>query len=237
VKVKSVANTRSVFHVVFVFFVLIQSSPLSAETTTDSALWGGGLFLFEREKGLDYSVEYQVRLNEHMSSFSSHFLEFQGYKKTSRSVLVYGAYRYTRRPDHDENRLVLGGFWDLTQSGKPVWQDPDRFKAVLQVGYQHDFDVNFDEQLINSNSIRWILVGSRPATETLTPFFIAGVLTTWNSAYNFGVDKIRLGGGVSWKLTRRSRLRCQYIFESAFFMTPKKHSNIIWLRYEMNLGK
>jgi hypothetical protein len=218
--------------VLFVF-----SHTVTAQTETDSALWSGGLFLFERDSGLNYSVEYQLRLNEHMSSFSSHFLEFQGYKKTSRSILLYGAYRYTRRQDHDENRLVAGGFWDLTQTDKPVWEDPNRFKAVLQLGYQHDFDVEFDDRLMNSNSIRWILVGSKPATETITPFFLAGVLTTWNDAYSFGVDKIRLGGGFSWKLTRRSRLRSQYIYEIARFMTPKKHTHIIWLRYEVNLGK
>lgn len=204
---------------------------------TDSALWAGGLFLFERESGLDYSVEYQVRLNDHMSSFSSHFLEFQAYKKLSPALMLYGAYRYTRRPDHDENRLVFGGFWELTQPKDRVWRDPDRFKAVVQIGYQHDFDVEFDDELIDSNSIRWILVCSKPATETITPFFLAGVLTTWNESYEFGVDKIRLGGGFNWKLTERSRLRSQYIFERAFFMAPKKNTHIIWLRYEVNLGR
>jgi len=216
---------------------LFLSNALFAETETDSALWAGGLFLFERDQGLNYSVEYQLRLGDHMSSLSSHFLEFQGYKKTSRSLLLYGAYRYTRRPDHDENRLVFGGFWDLTQTGKPVWQDPNRFKAILQIGYQHDFDVEFDDRLMGSNSIRWVLVGSKPATPTITPFLVAGVLTTWNDAYDFGVDKIRLGGGLSWKMTERSRLRCQYIWEEFRFRTPKKHTNIFWLRYEMNLGK
>jgi hypothetical protein len=234
---KPAFGNRPIYHLGFACLLLFLSGTPAAQTTTDSALWGGGLFLFERDKGLDYSVEYQVRLGDHMSSLSSHFLEFQGYKKTSRSLLLYGAYRYTRRPDHDENRLVIGGFWDLTQTNKPVWQDPDRFKAVLQIGYQHDFDVEFDDQLQDSNSIRWILVGSNPVTETITPFFIAGVLTTWNDSYSFGVDKIRLGGGFVWKMTQRSRLRSQYIFERAFFMTPEKNTHIIWLRYEMNLGK
>jgi len=118
-----------------------------------------------------------------------------------------------------------------------LWQNPDRFKAVVQIGYQRDFDVEFDGLLQQSNSIRWIFVGSKPATESITPFFLAGVLTTWNESYNFGVDKIRLGGGFTWKLTGRSRLRSQYVFERAFFMTPKKNTHIIWLRYEINLGQ
>jgi hypothetical protein len=234
---KQAVEIHPLFSLGLGYLLLLLSSTVSAETTTDSALWGGGLFLFERDKGLDYSVEYQIRLGDHMSSLSSHFLEFAGYRKTNPSLLLYGAYRYTRRPDHDENRLVFGGFWDLTKTISPVWSNPDRFKAILQVGYQHDFDVEFDDELIDSNSIRWVLVGSKPATETITPFFIAGVLTTWNDAYSFGVDKIRLGGGISWKMTERSRLRCQYMFERAYFMTPEKKTNIFWLRYEMNLGK
>jgi len=234
---KPAVGNMPIYPVGFACLLLVLSSTLAAQTITDSALWAGGLFLFERDKGLDYSVEYQVRLNDHMSSLSSHFLEFHGYHKATRSLLLSGAYRYTRRPDHDESRLFFGGFWDLTQTNKSVWKDPDRFKAILQIGYERDFDVEFDDQLIDSNSIRWILVGSKPVTETITPFFIAGVLTTWNDSYSFGVDKIRLGGGMVWKMTERSRLRCQYIFEKAFFMTPEKNTNIIWLRYEMNLGK
>jgi len=228
---------QRIFYYSLVCVFTLFSAPLAAETETDSALWTGGLFLVERDKGLDYSVEYQLRLGDHMSSLSSHFLEFQGYRKTSPSLLLYGAYRYTRRPDHDENRLVFGGFLDLTRLNKSSWENPHRFKAILQLGYQHDFDVEFDDQLMNSNSIRWILVGSKPATETITPFLLAGVLTTWNDAYSFGIDKIRLGGGFSWKITQRSRLRSQYIWEEFRFRTPKKHTNIIWIRFEMILGK
>jgi hypothetical protein len=212
------------------------SNTLTAETETDSALWAGGLFLVDTGKSLDYSVEYQLRLDDHMSSLSSHFLELLAYRKTTRSLLLYGGYRYTRRPDHNENRLVFGGFWDLTQTNKPVWEDPNRFKAVLQIAYQRDFNVKFDDLLQDSNSIRWVFVGSKPATATITPFFITGVLTTWNESYSFGIDKVRLGGGISWRMSQRSRLRCQYIWEKFLFRTPKKQTNIIWLRYEMNLG-
>jgi hypothetical protein len=230
------SNCRSIKGSIACLLLLLSSS-LAAETETDSALWSGGLFLFERDMGLDYSMEYQLRLGDHMSSLSSHFLEFLGYRKTTRSLLLYGGYRYTRRPDHNENRLVFGGFWDLTQTGKPVWKNPNRFKAILQIAYQHDFNVEFDDLLQDSNSIRWVLVGAKPVTPTVSPFFIAGILTTWNESYSFGVDKIRLGGGISWKMTKRSRLRCQYIWEQFRFRAPKKQTNIIWLRYEMAPGK
>ena len=54
-----------------VTILMIQGSNLSAETEKDSALWTGGLVLIEREKGLDYSAEYQLRLDENMSTYSN----------------------------------------------------------------------------------------------------------------------------------------------------------------------
>jgi len=216
--------------------LLFFTSALSAETTTDSALWSGGLFLIENDEGLDYSMEYQLRLDDHMSSLSSHFVELMGYRKTTPALLLNGGYRFTMRPDHVENRLYFGGFWDITKSLKSREEGPRSFRAVLQIGYQHDFNVKFDDRLMDSNSIRWIMVASKPVTDKVRPFLLAGVLTTWNDAYNFGVDKVRVGGGLAYKLTEQSRLRCQYIWENFLFRTPKKQTHIIWLRYEMNLG-
>jgi len=66
---------------------------------------------------------------------------------------------------------------------------------------------------------------------------LAGILTTWNDANSLGIDKIRLGGGIAIQSTQRSRVRVQYIWEESRFVTPQKHTNIIWLRYEMILGK
>lgn len=216
--------------------LMLLSSAHASETTTDSALWSGGLILVENDEGLDYSAEYQLRLDDHMSSFSNHFVELMGYSKRTTSLILNGGYRFTQRTDHLENRLYFGGFWDMTRSTERLWEVPDRLKIILQIGYQHDFNARFDDRLMGSNSIRWILVASKPVTEVVTPFLLGGVLTTWNDAYTFGIDKIRLGGGIVWKMSKRSRLRCQYIYEVARFITPKKHTNIIWLRYEMNLS-
>ena len=229
-------NLKSFYGGLACVFMLF-SSALAAQTTTDSALWSGGLFLIENDEGLDYSAEYQLRLDDHMSSFSNHFVELMGYSKRTTSLILNGGYRFTQRTDHVENRLYFGGFWDMTRSTERLWDLPDRLKVVLQIGYQHDFNARFDDRSMGSNSIRWILVASKPGTDKVRPFLLAGVLTTWNDAYNFGIDKIRLGGGAVFKLTERSRLRCQYIWEAARFMTPKKHTNIIWLRYETSLGK
>ncbi len=68
------------------------------------------------------------------------------------------AYRFTMRPGRVEHRLYLGGFLELTQNTKGPRGDPNRFKAILQFGYQHDFNAKFDNRLMKSNSIRWVLV-------------------------------------------------------------------------------
>ena len=197
----------------------------------------GGLVLSERDKGLNYSAEYQLRLNENASSFSNQFVEFMGFMKTSPALLLNGGYRFTNREDHNESRLYFGGFWDITKSIGSR-EDVERpFRAVLQVGYQHDFNTSFDDQLMGSNSIRWILVVAKPATETITPFLLAGLLTSWNDAYSFGTDKTRIGGGIAWKFSQSGRLRLQYIYERALFVSPKKHTNILWLRLEIALHK
>jgi len=219
-----------------VTILMIQGSNLSAETEKDSALWTGGLLLFEREKGLDYSAEYQLRLDENMSSFSNQFLEVMAYRKTTQALLLNGGYRFTNREDHNESRVYLGGFWDITKSLKHQKESSSELRAVLQIGYQHDFNAKFDDRQMGSNSIRWILLVSRPITKTIRPFFLAGVLTTWNQAYDFGIDKTRVGGGIVWNFSEQARLRGQYIFEKFFYTTPEKNTNIIWLRLEMTLG-
>jgi hypothetical protein len=211
----------------------------ASDTEYDSALWGGGLALHESQDkgGLDYSLEYQFRLGDDMSSLSNHFVEFMGYHKASEKLLLNGGYRFTRRNDHDESRLYLGGFLDLTKTERGPAAESDQFRATLQVGYQRDFNTTFDDESVDSNSIRWIVVASKPTFGKVRPFLIAGLLTTWNEVYSFGVDKIRLGGGVQIPLSKRSRLRVQYIWEEFRFREPKKRTNILWLRYEMRFGR
>jgi hypothetical protein len=228
---------KRVSAVLLLMFFCASSAVYAQDTSYDSALWMGALALWENENSLDYSVEYQLRLDEHMSSYSNDFVEFMGYKKFNRNLLFNGGYRFTRRTDHNESRLYFGGFLDLTKTDRGIKINPGQFRATLQVGYQHDFNAKFDDTLMGSNSIRWILVVSRPISKRVSPFLLAGILTTWNNAYNFGVDKIRLGGGLAVHVTPKSRLRCQYIWEKSRFVTPEKHTNILWLRYEMIFGK
>ena len=231
----SVKQKRN-FGVLLGTLLLAFSNIFADETITDSALWSGGLVLWENENSLDYSVEYQLRLDDHMSSFSNHFVEFMGYQKVNENLLLNGGYRFTRRTDHAESRLYFGGFLDLTRTARGIAIRPDQFRLTLQVGYQHDFTTRIDDITMGSNSIRWVFVASKPATKKITPFLLAGVLTTWNPAYSFGIDKIRLGGGIALHATEHSRLRMQYIWEEARFMMPQKRTNILWLRYEAVLG-
>jgi hypothetical protein len=211
-------------------------SDLSAETLTDTALWAGGVFLFEDQKKLDYSLEYQARFDENVSSLNNHFLELQAYRKTTPSLLVTGAYRFTHRPDHNDHRLYIGGFWDLTRFAQKDRYEPDNLRVILQIGYQHDFNAEFDDRLQASNSVRFVFVASHRLTDNIRPMMLAGVLTTWNDAYSYGVDKIRLGGGFVTRVTDQSRLRTQYIWEKAYFRSPNQQTNIFWLRYEANFG-
>jgi len=216
--------------------LLASSLSLAESTETDSALWGGGLFLWETENTLDYSVEYQFRLGDHMESLSSQFVEGLGYYKANENLLFNGGYRFTRRSSREEHRLYFGGFLDLSKSRQGLALDVKEPRVTLQVGYQHDFDVKFDDEIMDSDSVRWILMASKPATENIRPFLLGGVLTTWNDAYSFGVDKIRLGGGVHFQLSKNSRVRAQYIWEQARFREPRKNTHILWLRYEMRFG-
>jgi hypothetical protein len=216
--------------------ILFSPVTRSEQTETDSALWGGGLALVETPGVLDYSVEYQFRLDDDMSNLNSQFVEFLGYHKATENLLLNGGYRHTRRSSNSEHRLYMGGFVDLTRSGRSLDIEAKEFRATLQVGYQHDFNVVFDDEVMDSDSVRLILIASKPISEKVRPFLLGGVLTTWNDAYNFGVDKIRLGGGFHYRLTEQSRLRVQYIWEKANFRSPETQTNILWFRYEARFG-
>ncbi len=64
---------------------------------------------------------------------------------------------------------------------------------------------------------------------------MTGVLTTWNDAYDFGIDKLRIGGGIVYKLFKNNQLRIQYILEKNLFMDSPSFTNIVWVRYEIAL--
>jgi hypothetical protein len=230
------ATVSGVVRVLGLILVILPPFVDAQERTEDQALWTGALGLTRNKSGLDYSVEYQLRLNENMSSFSNHFVEFMTYKKVTKSILFNGGYRFTQRTDHTEHRVYFGGFWKLA-GPLDAGDDSNQFRAALQVGYQRDWNTVFDGQSMESNSIRWILVATKPVSKTIAPFILAGVLTTWNDAYSFGVDKTRFGAGIIISPSPKGRLRIQYMLEKGNFVTPKSQTHIVWIRYEGTWGK
>lgn len=62
----------------------------------------------------------------------------------------------SRRTDHNESRLYIGGFLDLTRTSMGIDIRPGQFRATLQIGYQHDFNAKFDDRLVGFNSIRFL---------------------------------------------------------------------------------
>jgi len=205
-----------------------------AESGTENAIWNSAFIHLPGSHGLDYSVEYQLRHDIDENSLSSQFGEFSVYRKLHKYFRFYSGYRFTSRPDHEDQRVVFGGFLDITPNRKSATEvDLDPFRLLLQVAYQHDFNVEFDDELMDSDSVRYVLVAEKSLTKKIKPFLMTGVLTTWNNAYDFGIDKLRIGGGVVYKLFKNNQVRIQYILEKNLFKDDPSLTNIVWIRYEI----
>ena len=208
---------------------------VAEDIPSDWELWSGGLIRLNRDKPLDLSLEYQIRLDDDLRALKSHFFEVHGFKRVSRSVELSGAYRLTLRPDHTEHRLMLGGFIRQTfGEGRPS-VDRSEFFVVHQMAYQRDFNVKFGDRLIDSNSVRWVISAVKPVSKRIAPLLIGGALATWNEAQDFDLDKLRLGIGVRINRTDNDRFRVQYMLEESRLTDPVTRSNIIWVRYEVLL--
>ncbi len=234
-KNKTVTRT---FKLTALIFIVVQATLqlAIAESDTKNAIWNSAFIHLPGSYGLDYSVEYQLRHDIDRNSLSSQFGEFSVYRKLHEYFRFYGGYRFTSRPDHEEQRVVVGGFWDITPYRKSVTETGlDPFRLILQVAYQHDFNIEFDDVLMGSDSVRCVLVAEKSLTKKIQPFLMTGVLTTWNDAYDFGIDKLRIGGGVVYKLFKNNQLRIQYILEKNLFMDSPSFTNIVWVRYEIAL--
>ena len=57
---------RRVSGVLLITLLYVSRVVFAQETTYDSALWVGALSLWENENSLDYSVEYQLRLDGYL---------------------------------------------------------------------------------------------------------------------------------------------------------------------------
>ena len=212
----------------------LTSPAVAEDTPSDWELWSGGLFRLHRTEPLDLSLEYQVRLDDNLQALKSHFLEVQGYNRIKRWLELSAAYRLTGRPDHTEHRLMVGAWMRQTLGeGRPSVDRESGFDLVHQVAYQRDFNVRFTDELIDSNSVRWVITTTKPLGERIAPFLIVGALGTWNEEVDFDLDKLRLGVGMRINHTPKSRFRIAYILEESRLTEPRERSNIIWVRYEL----
>lgn len=83
----------------FLFFLQAEEA--------DWQLWSGVFFQKVRpDSAWDFSGEYQVRLKNDFRELKSHFFDFNAYYKATPSFDVNAGYRFTMRPDRNENRMM-----------------------------------------------------------------------------------------------------------------------------------
>ncbi len=200
----------------------------------DWQLWSGLFFKSARpHERWDFSGEYQVRLNNDVRDLKSHFFEtFAYYKATSRLELNAG-YRYTIRPDRTENRLSGGFFVRHALGLKGSGSDDPRARVTHQILYQRDYDAEFNDVLISSNSVRYVFLVLKPVSKTVAPFAVAAGQYTWNAEYT-GLEKLRFAAGLRIDRGKKDRIKIHYVFEKRNFdAAPAQFASIIWLRYEV----
>ncbi len=211
----------------------LLSVQVRAENTSDYdwGLWAGTRFRFDRPDALDLSGEYQVRLDDDFRSLKSHFLEALAFGRPSNKLELAGGYRFTVRQDWNEHRFAALAWWNMTVLKGCFDSDRPKLALTHHAGYQRDFNVSFNDKLIQSNSLRYLLTAHVPVSRKLEPFVRAGVLVTWNEEYSFDIDRLRFIVGLNILRAPNDHLIVQYMFEENRSVEPEKHSHVIWIRY------
>lgn len=201
---------------------------------TDWQIWSG---MFVRtvkpDHRFNFSGEYQIRLNDNFKNLKSHFIDLNTYYKFISQFEVNAGYRFTIRPDRNENRLMAGLLWRQSLGKEPFAKGYDKKIIIIhQLQYQHDFNIKFNDILTNSNSIRYMFWILKPINKTLAPFAAAAVLYTWNNEYT-GLEKIRFVAGIRISRSNADRIKIHYVYEKKNSVDSAQYANIIWLRYEI----
>lgn len=198
----------------------------------DSQQWSSLLLRRDSPGGaVGFSAEYQVRLKDDLTSLKGHFFELAAYHQATARIEFIGGYRFTIRPDHKENRLLAGAF--LRHGfGKGQTESDGRLRVTHHVLYQRDFNASFNDILLDSTSLRYVLLVSRSLNRTLTPFVVAAALYTWNDEYT-GLEKLRFAAGVTIKTHGNDRLKLHYVYEKKASVDPPQFANVLWLKYEV----
>lgn len=198
----------------------------------DSQLWSSMYFKRERPgRAMDFSAEYQVRLKDDLTSLKSHFFEIAAYHQATARIELIGGYRFTIRPDRQESRLLAGAFLRHGLDRERTESD-NGFRVIHHVLYQRDFNASFNDVLLDSSSVRYVLMVSKPLNEMVTPFLVAAGLYTWNDEY-MGLEKLRFAAGLAIKTHGNDRLKLHYVYEKKASVDPPQFANILWLRYEV----
>jgi hypothetical protein len=206
-------------------------SPCQAQST-GWGLWSGLLVRdFRPDSRFEYSGEYQVRLTEDLQELKSHFFEFAGYYKATPRLQSNFGYRFTIRPDRNENRLFAGLFYRTTL----VKPDPEMGKWGLrlthQLMYQRDFSAEFNDVLLNSSTVRYAFYLTKPFTPVWHGLVIAGGMYTWNAEYT-GFEKLRAAIGVRIQRKNNDGISLLLMRERRNLPESTITSNVIWMRYE-----
>lgn len=225
---------RAALIVAVVAILWLPAAAVAQEgTASEWELWSAFHARLDRSGRLDASAEYQVRIDDDFSSLSSHFFEGLGYVRLTKSVEVAGGYRVTMRSDHTEHRVPILAWWRMTVGeGRPS-VDGDEITLTHHLGYQHDWNVQSNDELINSSSIRYVVTFLKPVTPRIAPFATVGALATWNEEFDFGLDIVRAIAGVRINRSATDRLKLMYMFQYSRTRDPAEISHVLWLRYEI----
>ena len=217
---------------VLIAVVLLAVSSICGAQSTGWGLWSGVLVRDIRpDSRFDYSGEYQVRLTDDLHELKSHFFEVSGFYKANSKLQSNFGYRFTIRPDRNESRLFAGLFYRTTlvkpnpQSGK------FGLRLTHQLMYQRDFDADFNNVLLDSNTVRYALYLTKPFTPAWHGLAIGGAMYTWNAEYS-GLEKLRAAIGVRLKRRNNDGILLLLVRERRNQPDSTVTSTIVWLRYE-----
>lgn len=213
-------------HLLLILLLSFASARTARAEGPDWQLWSGLLFRSARpQERWDFSGEYQVRLKDDLRNLKSHFVEGFAFYKAKPYLDFNLGYRYTIRSDRSESRLSAG----LFARQAIAW----RVGVTHQVQYQRDYNAEFSDLLINSNSVRYVFLVVRPVSSRVVPFVMVGGFYTWNTEFT-GIEKLRFAAGVRIGRGERDQIRIHYVYEKGNFAAdPSQFANIIWVRYEI----
>ena len=212
--------------------IVLTAPALCTAQSTGWGLWSGLLVRdFRPDSRFEYSGEYQVRLTEDFHELKSHFVELSGfYKATSKLQSNFG-YRFTIRPDRNESRLFAGLFYRTTLVKPNPQSGSSGLRLTHQLMYQRDFNAEFNDVLLDSNTVRYALYLTKPLSRVVDGLAIAGAMYTWNAEYT-GLEKIRAAVGVRIRRPNNDGISLLLMRERGNKAPEKTTATIIWLRYE-----